>query len=229
MLPLVNWLTNHGSDVYLVTLSGHHPNGIDLKEITASTWQEEMLRSYKAAREASLNNSVPLYFLGYSLGALLGQTMIQLPGQNVPFHKQILMAPAVAIRPRAYLLKCLFFFGKGIMIPSYTLEGHGVNKSLPLRIYQIIFEEERKFLQTGFNGSTIPTLIFIDPKDELISYRKLVQCTNKLQFSNYQLVALDDDLTHRNTRYHHLIIDEETMGRKNWDMATKKMEEFFFT
>ena len=185
MLPLINWLTSHGSDVYLIQLSGHHENGVNIKEVTASIWQNEMLTGYTIAKQASLDHSVPLFFLGYSLGALLGQSMIALSPESTPFDKQVLIAPATTIRRRSYLIKLLFFLGKQKMLPSFTPKEYRVNESLPLRIYQILFREERKVIKAKFNGLNIPTVIFIDPKDELISYKKLIRFKNRFGLTNY--------------------------------------------
>jgi esterase/lipase len=228
MLPLINWLTGLGSDAYLIKLSGHHEKAAHIKDVTSSVWQKEMLSGYKVAKEAAFDNSVPLFFLGYSLGALLGQSMIALSQQGALFDKQILIAPATAIRRRSYLVKLLFLFGKGIRLPSYTPKGYRVNESLPLGIYQIMFAEEKKVLKAKFNGLNFPTIILIDPKDELISYKKLIKFIIRFRLTNYRIIVLDDKLKGRKEKYHHLILNEQTMGKANWEMATQKMEKFFF-
>jgi esterase/lipase len=228
MLPLINWLREHGSDVYLVQLSGHHKGGMDIKEVTSSVWQMEMLEGYRMAKKASLEGPVPLFFLGYSLGALLGQSMIALSGESTPFDKQILLAPAFAIRPRSYLVKLLFFLGKHRNLPSYTPKGYRVNESLPLHIYDILFREERRVLTSGFNQTNIPALVIIDPRDELVSYQKLRKQVNRFGLTNYRLIILDHSLKARNQRYHHLIIDERTMGKRNWEMVIDEINRFLF-
>ncbi len=73
MLAITQWFNEQGSDVYLVKLSGHHEDSIHIKDITSTLWEEEMLHAYTIAKEASIKSGVPLFFVGYSLGALLGQ------------------------------------------------------------------------------------------------------------------------------------------------------------
>lgn len=228
MLPLINWLVGEGSDVYLVKLSGHHENGRNIKEVTSAIWHQEMLSGYEVAKTASLNYSVPLFFLGYSLGALLGQSMLALYGPETSFDKQVLLAPATAIRRQSYLVRLLFLLGKRTMIRSYTPTVYRVNKSLPLHIYQVLFAEEKKVWEKGFSSLNIPTLILIDPKDELISYKKLEKFIQRFALTNYQVVKLDDRLKDRNTSYHHLLLSEQSMGTKNWQLATEKMRQFLF-
>ncbi len=226
MLSLVSWMTKQGSDVYLVKLSGHHKGGRDIQNVTASVWQKEMLEGYQLAKRASLDAAVPIFFLGYSLGALLGQSMA-VAMDSALFDKQVLIAPAIAIRSRSYLIKLLFFFGKQRHLPSFTPREYRVNKSLPLLIYDYLFTEERKILKSGFNKLNIPTLIIIDPKDELVSYKKLLQLISRFGLSNYRVVVLDD-VKERSGAYHHLIVDEKTMGPKNWKMATGAIGRFLF-
>lgn len=226
MLFLIHWLTEQGSDVYLVQLSGHRKAGMDIEDVTSSVWQREMLEGYKIAKQASLQNSVPLFFLGYSLGALLGQSMISLSETDAPFEKQILIAPATAIRLRSYLVKLLFPFGRRFRLPSYTPKEYRVNESLPLHIYDLLFTEENRVVTSGFSQSNIPTLVIIDPKDELVSYKRLKKRINRFSLSDYRLLVLDRQL--KNRGYHHLIIDEETMGKKNWGMVVDEFNKFLF-
>ena len=76
MQPLIDWLNSKGSDVYLVKLSGHHQEGgVSIQEVTAAIWWEEMVYGYNIAKRTASLQGLPVYFLGYSLGALLGQTI----------------------------------------------------------------------------------------------------------------------------------------------------------
>jgi esterase/lipase len=228
MEPLINWLNTMGSDVYLVKLSGHYQESVGIEEVTTSIWQEEMVGGYEAAQKSALLQGLPLYFLGYSLGALLGQNMLSLDREGVPFDKQVLLAPATAIRPRSYLVKLLFFLDKRKLLPSFTPEGYRANKALPLRVYEILFTEEERFKKRCSNHLNIPTLVILDPKDELISYSKLVQQIKQYQLTNYQVLLLTDGNQNKKGGYHHLILDEETMGPSNWERATKAMSHHLF-
>src|SRR3954467_13476217 len=76
MLAITQWLNEQGSDVYLVKLSGHHEHSVHIKDITSTQWEEEMTDVYSIAKDRSIKNGVPLFFVGYSLGALLGQAIM---------------------------------------------------------------------------------------------------------------------------------------------------------
>ena len=73
----------------------------------------------------------------------------------------------------------------------------------------------------------IPTLVFIDENDELISLGNLKKIINKYQLTHWDVCTLDSHYMGKNTGYHHLIIDENTMGTENWHGFQSWIEEFF--
>jgi alpha-beta hydrolase superfamily lysophospholipase len=227
MEPLISWLTGLGAEVYLIQLSGHLEAGIPINKVSADLWKDEMLAGYTLAKQAAKESSLPLYFLGYSLGALLAQSMILLNQSGPAFDKQVLLAPAMAIRSRAYLLRLFFPLSTQIKLPSFTPKAYRANAALPLLIYKILFAEERKLWSARFKGLNIPTLVIIDPKDELISYRKLIQLTSMFKLTRYQILELKKELKHKKDDYHHLILSEETMSAANWQKVAKAMGHFF--
>jgi hypothetical protein len=228
MLPLIQWLNSQGSDVWLVSLTGHRESATDLANLTSTVWQQEMLDGYEAAKNAAAEQNVPLYFLGYSLGALLGQTMLVLPMKSAPFDKQVLLAPAIAFRRRASLLRFFFFLGWPASLPSFTPAAYRVNRSLPLSAYRVLFGEEAKLQKAEGGKLNFPTLVLLDPKDELISFKRLLQLIGCFGLTKYRVVRLNDQLKGRKERYHHLILDEQTMGKENWALAMAEIRAFLF-
>lgn len=228
MLPLIKWFNGNGSEVWLVCLTGHRDTAMDPAAITTQVWKEEMLTGYREARKTADLHKVPLYFLGYSLGALLGQTMLVLPAKKAPFDKQVLLAPAVALRRRVVLLRLFCAVGRPASLPSLTPEAYRVNAMLPLQAYRVLFGEEAKLQSVANSQLNLPTLVILDPKDELISASKLRQWIHRSALSNYRVVYLNDSLTGRQTRFHHLLVDEQTMGKENWALATAEMKQFLF-
>ena len=228
MLPITQWLNEGGSDVYLVKLSGHHEDSIHIRKINSTLWEQEMLYAYTIAKEKANKYNLPLYFVGYSLGALLGQAIGLSLKDTKTFDKQILIAPATAVRRRSYVLKLFSFIHKKILFPSFTPSPYRANNFLPFAAFEVLFNNEKKLIEAQYHTLNIPTLIFIDPKDELISYKKLVKLLRLFNLSNYEIITLDSNLKVRKSKYHHLIVSEETMGTQNWELATKRMAQFLF-
>ncbi len=229
MLAFIHWLNRRGSAVYLVKLSGHFEHSLPISKVTSATWKEEVLAGYAVARLASIRHAVPLYFLGYSLGALLGQTMMTLSNGGISFEKQVLIAPAIALRRRCNLLKLLFFLPGIQQLPSYSPKEYKANASLPLLVYKILFAHLHALHRSGFRASNIPTLVFIDPKDELISIRKLQSCVTAFQLTQHTIILLGSDRQGRKGTFHHQILDEATMGPENWALVTGAMDTFLFS
>lgn len=225
MLALLEWLNDKGSHAFLVKLSGHHEHSVSIMNVTRAIWEEDMLNGYEAAFAAAGKNAVPLYFLAYSLGALLGQSLLLMPGRNIGFDKQVLFAPATAIRKRNYLLKLLFGWGN-LSLPSYAPDRYKANKRLPVRIYKIMFGMETELWKAGAGKLPVPTLVFLDPWDELISCKKT---GSYFGGRNSEIVRLDSHMRGRYGGYHHLIINESTMGKKNWQLVIDKMGAFLFS
>lgn len=226
MLPLIELVTGQGSDVYLVCLRGHGLNDGDGNKITAPVWQNQVVAAYQIAREAANRLFVPLYLMGYSLGALLGQSALLPAGGATHFDKQVLLAPATAIRRRCYLLKVFIFMGFPSRVPSFSPRAYRVHPFLPLNFYRILFAEEQKLLRAGPLNQ--PTLVLIDPADELISLRKLKKQIQRFGLSRYKVVVLNKSRKGRTGTYHHLILDEATMGKENWEKAKKEIITFLF-
>src|SRR4051812_46766796 len=135
MLAITEWLTGQGSDVYLVKLSGHYEHSINIKKITSTLWEEEMPNAYTIAKEASIQHAVPLFFVGYSLGALLGQALMLSLKEHKVFDKQILIAPAISVRNRSYVLKLFSLIHKKIPLPSFTPSPYRANNFLPFTAF----------------------------------------------------------------------------------------------
>jgi esterase/lipase len=228
MLDLVKWLNEQGSDAYLVKLSGHHDNSVNAENITATVWQTEMINAYDLAKKASINNNIPLYFLGYSLGGLLGTSMVCVGKGLYQFDKQLLFAPAFGIRTRSHLIKLAFLLDERRKLPSYTPKQYRANNGISISFYKILFRQEKMLRKNLFKHVNIPTLVFIDPADELISHRKLCNLSRRFQLTNFRFICLDSGISDRETKYHHLIINERTMGGKNWKVVTGEMSKFLF-
>jgi hypothetical protein len=220
MIDLINVLNNVGFDAYLISFSDIN------NQNSTNVWEDDMHKGYTLARSIADQHALPLFFLGYSLGALVGQNLICCRGKNIEFNKQVLLAPAVAIKLPQLLKSGVSFLADNLRIPSYTPEDYRLSNSVPAKVYKMMFERERGILDTRFVHLNLPTLLIIDPKDELISYKKIKDYISKYKLTNYQCVVLESDLKLRNSKYHHLIINERTMGEKNWLEVVSRISEF---
>lgn len=226
MLPLIAWLNSQACDSILVKFTGHYKSS-NTEAITVRTWQQDMLNGYEAGREVAAQHKIPLFFVGYSLGGLLGIDMLFSLAGNTAISKQILLAPAVAVRDTASILKLLFWWDS-LYLPSLTPPKYRANKSLSIHAYSTMFKILSN-LKKPETRLTIPTLAVIDTMDELISTQKLIKFLDRYITGQNELVRLNSKMKDRQGGYHHLIISKETMGEKNWELFTEKTKTFLFT
>jgi hypothetical protein len=62
----------------------------------------------------------------------------------------------------------------------------------------------------------VPTLIFLDTKDEFVSYRKLKQIIKNEELHQWKLHPVKNR-TGAKGKMHHLIIDESSIGKDAWN------------
>jgi len=106
------------------------------------------------------------------MGGLLGVDLLSSqPG--VKFDKMVLFAPAIKMRTRNSLLKILSPFPR-IVIPSIADKSYLTNKGTSIAAYNALFEMYAH-LENNLDPKkiNIPTVVFIDKQDELISFSGL--------------------------------------------------------
>lgn len=233
MAALISHLNAVDVSCYNVTLGGHNCKGSgpaaetarlrSFKQVSHQTWKNEI---HKALVDADLVGGksitgVPLVFLGFSLGGLLGVDLL-ISDPSIAFDKMVLLSPALVIRPINYAIQ-LLWFASGWVIPSLSLPSYRCNSGTPVAAYNALFEGLRHFhhhLKT--DRLNIPTLVFIDPKDEFVSFiglKKFIAKAGLDQWSLHPVVKTNPDLQGNR---HHLIIDPDSVGKQAWSqmMAT---------
>ena len=83
--------------------------------------------------------------------------------------------------------------------------------------YNALFETIKHFNQHIGPKLNVPTIIFIDPEDELVSYRKLKRRVEKEPLDQWQFHRLEKGTTGVQEKMHHLIIDEPSVGTDTWN------------
>ncbi|WP_413295099.1 alpha/beta hydrolase [Bdellovibrio sp. HCB185ZH] len=218
MVSIENVLRENRIDVLRVALSGHNNNLNIFKHVTAEMWERDALRAYCQANERAKKYGMPLYYVGYSLGGVIGVT-ISSKYQHVHFDKMVLFAPAVAIRRTAFIMRILSTLNPLTIIPNlFNREGYFANSTgTPVSAYRATFElanfANRHPKRKAIN---VPTLLFIDPLDELISPSGL-----RTFIANYRLDAWKTFMVHKRpfswqSIFHHLMIDPASVGQRRW-------------
>ena len=82
--------------------------------------------------------------------------------------------------------------------------------------YKALFDAITHFERNISERLNVPTVIFIDMKDEFISYQKLKDMIDQNKLNRWEIhnVQKDDNVVKNTT--HHLIIDEDSTSKNLW-------------
>lgn len=241
MEPIIAILNSAGIEALSVSLRGHGANFIrrgsspaddkrdrlaSFKRVSYFLWLNEVHQAYVQAMLRARKLGVPLYFVGYSLGGLLGCDLLAAkPG--VHFDRMVLFAPALALRPGiAYHLKPLQPFPEFI-IDSDAPENQRANDGTPVAGYTALFDAIRNFEANFGPRLNVPTLIFMDQEDEFVSFENLQKFVSDNGFDRWDLVSIVKDNTTDAAIARHMIINEQSVGADAWADMVRTIKAHF--
>jgi len=228
MESIIALLTHSCIDVLNLSLRGHGKNyaqkaNVDgskarmktFKTVSYKLWIKETYQAYALAGNRSREKQVPLFLIGFSLGGLMGATLFaSYPG--VYFNRMVLLAPALHIYTINYLAKLLSLFPR-LVIPSFFIKSYCSNRGTPVAAYNALFEAIEHFNKNMAQKLNVPTIIFIDKQDELVSYRRLKRIIKNRRLHQWKLHLVKKSTTGAKEKMHHLIIDESSIGKDAWN------------
>ena len=228
MESIIALLTHSCIDVLNLSLRGHGKNyaqkaNVDgskarmktFKTVSYKLWIKETYQAYALAGNRSREKQVPLFLIGFSLGGLMGANLFaSYPG--VYFNRMVLLAPALHIYTINYLAKLLSPFPR-LVIPSFFIKSYCSNRGTPVAAYNALFEAIEHFNKDMAQKLNVPTIIFIDKQDELVSYRRLKRIIKKGRLHQWKLHLVKKSETGAKEKMHHLIIDESSIGKDAWN------------
>jgi esterase/lipase len=225
---LVKFLLDSGYNVYRVTLTGHSGSIENMQNTTESDWLSDAYIQYCEAKIFSERAKVPLYLLGFSLGALVFEHLMnELTATPVQFEKIILFSPAIAIKTMAKAVLMLQPFTKdSSIINSISPEEYRAQRGTSIGAYKIVFNMEEALCDASFFKNNIDTIIFIDKNDELVSIRKLRNRINQYKLTNWNILEISNNGAAIKPQYHHLLIDNRCVSASTWQYITNSIIDF---
>jgi esterase/lipase len=227
MESIIARLTDSGIEALNLSLRGHGENyspndnsdNIEarlesFKTISYPIWMQETCEAYHVAKHRSDQQNVPLFLVGFSLGGLMGTDLL-VTEPAVQFDKMVLFAPALKIHRRNYLIRVLSPFPR-LTIPSFTVASYQSNDGTPMAGYNALFEALKGVAPKVGPKANVPTLVFIDKKDELVSYGRLKKMVADQKLDQWQFYIVQKEKTKGSTTIHHLIIDAPSTGEDVW-------------
>lgn len=220
---LVKLLLDNGYHVYRVTLKGHSGVIEGMRNVTQHDWIHDAYVQYCQAKTIAGNERLPLYLLGFSLGALVYEVLMHeetpIP---VQFEKAILFSPAIAIKPAAKIVLWLRpFTNDTSIIKSVSPEEYRAQKGTSMSAYKALFTMEKLLSKASFKNCNIDTIIFIDKNDEMISRALLRKRIHQYNLANWRVYEVTNTGAVIKPKYHHLLIDTKCVSEMTWQYISK--------
>lgn len=234
LLPLTEALCQRGIGVVLCSLRGHGENYTPIdqsseavarlaafRQVHYQDWSAEVMAAYEAALACARPTNAPLFLVAYSLGALLGCNQV-VASPSIRFDRMVLLAPALALHPYCYLPLLLMRWPQ-LTIRSLAPSTYRANPATPVAAYQALFTALRHVHQQANAALNCPTLLLIDPADELVSLTGLRRFIHQHGLDQWQLRPVHKARGYRGPTVHHLIIDPESVGAATWQQMIEQI------
>lgn len=212
-------LSRHGAQVIRFALYGHTGDEAHMQTVTSDVWRAQFDEVMKIAKIRAEEDDVPIYFIGFSLGALIGlEWLSRKPAEfGDGFNRMVLIAPAVSVPWYSrFAIKMLSVFGKGLMLPSRSPEDYRANKGTSVAAYQALFAMKDSLEHNNYRNANIDTLVLIDRHDELVDSGDIRELITKERLGNWKLQMVDNRFAYTNYGFRHLLVDEDAIGKELW-------------
>ena len=233
MQTIISVLTESGIDVLRLSLRGHgdnyaHGTGIEedqarleaFKAVSFPLWMNEAYLAYAQVQKRAAQKKVPLFFVGFSLGGLIGLDLFA-SQPEVHYERMVLFAPAIKLHSFHYLARILSLFSR-LVIPSLTPDSYLSNKKgTPMAAYNALFVGLQQFEKHVNRRINVPTLIFIDEEDEFIPVRAFKNLKKEKKLDRWKLYIVKKEAASKQDSFHHHIIDESSTGKAVWQEMMK--------
>ena len=228
MQTIISELTESGIEVLRLSLRGHgenytHHAGVDedqarlaaFKAVSFALWMDEAYLAYAQVQKRAAQKKVPLLFVGFSLGGLIGLDLFA-SQPEVHFERMVLFAPAIKLHSFHYLARILSPFSR-LVIPSLAPDAYLSNKKgTPIAAYNALFEGLQQFEKHVNRRINVPSLIFIDEHDEFIPVRAFKELIDEKKLDQWKLYIVEKESAADQDTFHHHIIDEFSTGKAVW-------------
>jgi pimeloyl-ACP methyl ester carboxylesterase len=215
--PLQEKLISLNFNCVLICLPGHGENRQECPNL------ELAMKKFDQLLKPHIKDDYTV--VAFSQGALYFQLWLNKQVENRPL-KQVLLAPALSIRFFGIAEKIIAALPRVSIIPSQTPK--------QFRKYPFLFGWEYKILfkaATEFSGLEIklpvPTLVLIDPKDEVIDSISLKKVMDRehvrmIYFSRPYLKG-------KRPGKHHILFHPDYFSQSDWEKIIKTINDFLKT
>jgi hypothetical protein len=208
--PLIQHFKQLGYETELIILPGHGEDRLEAK-----TFKEALLCFDQSMKKLI---DVPYYAIAFSHGALYLQLWLEKNQKHRPL-KQVLLAPALFIRRQKLIEGLIKILPDFFVIKSLSPRAFRRFEIMNAWEYNILIQGMLTY-QKIKSVFKIPTLILIDPKDELVDATRLKEELGDVIFFERHYLK-------KGIGRHHIMFHPDYFHDEDWDRFTRKMEFFF--
>lgn len=215
---LAGKLNEAGFSVFRPAFTGHCGHNKHYLNVTATHWERDAREFHAIVTDEAQSKGVPAMLCAYSFSAAIFQSM----AKELKFDRRVYLAPALSLRFWFPVASFLANSLPRVTYRSMNVGGYYANATSGMLAVQAL-EHFVGNIDTRGNDST-PTQIWVDPKDELVSYKGIrIQARRR---PKWRLEPLTNKGSRMRPAYHHLIINEEALGHAEWERLTSGITGF---
>lgn len=220
MSSLSHFFSSVGYDVLQPAFRGHCGSEQEYLSVTSTQWEEDARRIHHSASLRAIELGVPLYLVAYSFSSLLFEAL----EEELPFKRKIYFAPALAMHlwyPLVIFIANLF---PDFTFKSMNLENYAANPRSSFRSVLALDDFYKKWSASKKSNDHASGLIWVDPQDELVSIDGLKDFVGSKR--GWKLQEIENQGSVLERKFHHLIINEEAVGKKLWEKILNESLQF---
>lgn len=211
-------MKSRGFPTVRVTLPGHGSVRDEGKSF------EEALKNFD--KKILPHVQEPYVVVAYSLGAMFFSNWLIGRKENLPL-RQVLLAPALYLRREKWIRKIIETLDPRIPIPSIAPRDIMLYKTLFVWEYRNLLGGMKRF-QENPDPVQVPTLVLLDPLDELIDAEKLKTEWLKKNPA-HEVYFLERPQQKWGPSNHHILFHSKYFSPTEWETYIQKIDQFLKT
>jgi esterase/lipase len=215
-LPLKAKLDSLGYETSLLCLPGHADNRDETRD-----FQNAM----EIFDQKMSEHTTPFSVIAFSQGALYLQLWLEKNPSLLP-KAQLLLAPALFIRHFSKLDWLISGLPSFAFIISQMPKKLRRYSYLHIWEYRTLFNKAKQF-QKKISQFKIPTLILVDPKDELVDSQKLKATLEEKNTGAEVLFFERDYLKGKRPGKYHILFHPDYFSPDDWEFLVNQIDQFF--
>lgn len=212
---LMSYFQEKGFETEMIILPCHGTNRKEAR--TAQEAQEVFEASMKRLQ------GLKYYAIAFSHGALYLQLWLEKHQESRPL-KQVLLAPALFIRKQKLIEKAMRILPSFVLIKSLAPKAFRRYEILTKGEYNILVQGIVNY-QSKMSELKVPSLIMIDPKDELVHAQKLKE-EIEVRNENFKVHFIERPYLKKGMGCHHILFHPEYFSHRDWQEFTQKIRSF---